>query len=138
MDSQVSSNKTTLYFLQRLTILSISGTNPRTEVNIKVFGLFSIKIFSKYSKSTDRSSRLMSHKIGFKPSCITGDRSVDHAKAGTTTASSRFSLFNCISESNINRFAEEPELQKTEYFLPIQFDHFSSSCLVIGPFVSLG
>ena len=81
----MSSNKITSYFSHNSTTFGILGTNPRTDTNNNTDGDSSCNIFSKCSKSTDKSSKLLSHKRGFSPNCNTGAKSVDHATDGTTT-----------------------------------------------------
>ena len=81
----MSSNNTTSYLEHSSIIFSISGTSPSTETNISTDGDSSINIFSRCSKSADKSWKLESHNIGSNPNCITGDKSVAHATDGTTT-----------------------------------------------------
>ena len=65
--------------------------------------------------------------MGFMPSCIAGDTVVTQLTAGTIIF-----LFLNLPEHNkakvINKFADEPELTKTEYLVPSHFE-YSDPCL---------
>jgi dTDP-4-amino-4,6-dideoxygalactose transaminase len=65
-----------------LMIVPILGLVPQMDKIIRHLILLFIIKDSKCSISTDKSSLLQSHKIGFKPSCIAGDRLVDQDSEG--------------------------------------------------------
>lgn len=136
-DSQLSVNNNTPYLQHSLVISDMLGTNPNTDTNNKNAGFSSLKMCSRCSKSTDKFSKLTSQSLTSKPSCIAGARSVAHATAGITI----LLLCRCISSfavANISKLAEDPELQKMAYFLPMYLANFSSSSKVRGPLVSRG
>ena len=75
--------------------------------------------------------------IGSIPNCIVGVTVVTQETAGTTIL-----LFLSLPDNNKEyiaaKFAEDPELTKTEYFTPNHSDHFFSNSKVKSPLVSLG
>ena len=138
-DSQVSSKRIVPVLSHSSTILSISGTRPRTDTSISAFGgNLPVKIVSRWLRSTDKSCKLQSHKTGVSPNWHTGARSVAQDTAGTTTASPLLICPDSNKEYNINRFAEEPELTKTAYSQPIFSAQSDSNSSVTSPFVNLG
>ena len=75
--------------------------------------------------------------IGSNPSCIAGEIVVTHPTDGTAIF-----LFGMrpawTAAATIKRFAEDPELLKTEYLVPMYFAQSSSTCQVNAPFVRRG
>ena len=119
------------------TTRSISGTNPKTDTNIRALGESFLNISSNESKSQDKSFKLQSHSIGSNPKIIGEDKSVAQLNEGTTTLLF-FSLLVCFKAAKVSNIDDEPELTKTEYLVPILLAHLFSNSTVKSPFVSRG
>src|SRR3989344_1769521 len=136
-DSQQSSNNMTSYFLQISKIFERFPVWPRTWTMITTAGFCSLHNFSKCSTSKPRLSLSASQRTGSRPNWIKGETVVTQLIAGTMA----FLFFNlpAINKAyTINKLADEPELTKTEYFLPFHLLHSSSNFLVNSPFVKWG